>query len=389
MRHLVALAILGLVVGTPAGAQSAGEPRTRGKACGECAKDSAVGVMHRQRMRTRDHNDRFSTLARELSRVRSRLHGDHDLSRNDRQRLETRAHQLESQLAELGVQLGLDVGDQALRGLGPALAEAARAMGTAMAEANVATTHVFSRAGSALPGWIGITLAARSSVEERDGNVYWKFFEHPSIVSVDPSSPAERAGIRQGDVLLAYDGQDVRREIAMNRILQPGRTVRLRVRVQRDDEVREVPVKVATVRSFVRRDWGPHGNMIEREKPRGPDEWTVIPPEPAMPAVAGLPAPAPRIAMARISALAGAQMQTITPGLGEAIGVETGVLVISVAPGAPAHEAGLLDGDVIVKANGRDVRSVHELRRVLVSTDGRSVRLDVTRKGKVRQVTLR
>jgi S1-C subfamily serine protease len=63
--------------------------------------------------------------------------------------------------------------------------------------------------------------------------------------------------------------------------------------------------------------------------------------------------------------------------------------VPSVPPCVPAHEAGLVDGDVIVRADGRAVHSVHELSRVLASAGGRAVRLDVSRKGTVRQVTLR
>jgi S1-C subfamily serine protease len=90
-----------------------------------------------------------------------------------------------------------------------------------------------------------------------------------------------------------------------------------------------------------------------------------------------------------VSIVAGARMETLTPGLAEAIGVERGVLVIAVAPGVPAHESGLLDGDVILRANGRDIDSVGDLSLALAKSDDKSVRLDVARKGKVRQVTLR
>jgi serine protease Do len=69
--------------------------------------------------------------------------------------------------------------------------------------------------------------------------------------------------------------------------------------------------------------------------------------------------------------------------------VGRGVLVISVAPGVPASESGLVDGDVILKADGRDVGSVDDLRRVLVESDDHVVKLDVARKGKTRQVTLK
>jgi hypothetical protein len=387
MKYLTALVLGSWLVSDVAAAQSgSGESRAK---CRECVQDSSVRVMYRQRMRARDISNRFGTLARELGAVRHTLDGNRDLSAAERRRLEQRARHLETQLARLGVQLGFDATGRALNELGPAMAEANRALEAAMAEAGVAAVHAVEGREPKLPGWIGVTLTARSSVEQRDGDIYWKFFEHPRIVSVEPSSPAERAGIRQGDVLLAYDGQDVRREIAMNRLLQPGRTVRVRLRAQRDDEVREVPVRVAPVRTFVFRERAPASAKLRRS-PRQPEVWTVVPPPP-MPVgpASPAPAPAPLISMARIRGLAGAQMESLSPGLAEAIGVEHGVLVISVPPGVPAHEAGLVDGDVIVRADGRAVHSVHELSRVLASAGGRAVRLDVSRKGTVRQVTLR
>jgi membrane-associated protease RseP (regulator of RpoE activity) len=392
MRQLLALAILAAFAFDSVGAQSArAESRGDRKGCGECVQDSAVRVMHRQRMRVRDHGDRIVTIARELSRVQAALHG-RELSEGHRRRLQARAQQLESQLAALGMRVGLEASDQVLRDLGPALADAAaRAMVAAPVEATVGAVHALPGMAARLPGWIGITLAARSTVETRDGNTYWKFFEYPQIVSVEPSSPAERAGIRQGDVLLAYDGQDVRREIAMNRVLKPGRMVRVRLRVQRGDEVREVPVKVAPVR-VAWRESGPERMVAVRIDPRAPrsdGSWSYIAPDPAVPAFGARPTTAPLIALTRVSGLAGARVETISPGLGEAIGVERGILVISVTPGVPAYQSGLADGDVIIRADGREIASVHELQQLMAAADERSMRLDVSKKGKVRQVTLR
>jgi membrane-associated protease RseP (regulator of RpoE activity) len=394
MRHLVALVVLASLACDSVGAQSgAGDSRSRARTCEECSRDSMVRVMHKYRMQHRDDAERLTRLARELSLVRSALDNDREMSALRRQRLQLRAGRLESELASVGASLGLAAAGRALEGIRPAMVEARRAM-AAMAEAGVAAGGMTPE-GIRFPGWIGITLDAPCTVHARGDNVYWRFFDHPKIVSVDPSSPAERAGIRQGDVLLAYDGQDVRREIAMNRLLQPGRMVRVRVRVERDNEVRDVPVKVAAVRDLARRAWAPGAITVRPSRPRSPraspEPWAVIVPEPAMAPTMGVPmlTPAPGIMVAGYNGLAGAQMETISRGLGEAIGVERGVLVISVAPGVPAYESGLVDGDVILKADGRDVRSVHELRRLIASTDGRAVKLDVARKGKVRQVTLR
>jgi membrane-associated protease RseP (regulator of RpoE activity) len=348
-----------------------------------------------RRTQHRDEVERLSRLARELTGVRRSLDGERDLSAAQRRRLEHRASRLESELAGVSARLGLDAAGHVLREMRPAMVEAQRAMAAAMTEAAVVGTGAVAAEAMRFPGWIGITLDAPCTVEARGGDVFWRFFDHPQIVSVDPSSPAERAGIRQGDVLLAYDGQDVRREIAMNRLLRPGRTVRVRVRVQRENEVRDRAVKVAPMRDVAWREWAPGVAAAPPARPRTPRApgapWAVIVPEPAQPAAIDgpTPAPGPVISIARFSGLAGAHMETITPGLGETIGVERGVLVISVPPGGPAHESGLIDGDVILKANGRDVRSVLELRRLVAGSDGRSVKLDVARKGKVRQVTLR
>jgi serine protease Do len=397
MRRLVALVALTAVACDPAGAQSAAEDtRGRAKACEECAQDSSPRVMHKRRMQHRDDIDRLNGLSRELTNVRRSLDGGRDLSAAQRRRLEYRARRLESDLAGVSARLGFDAAGHVLREMRPAIAGAQRAMAAAMAEARVAAAEAMPAEAMRFPGWIGITLDAPCAVEARGGDVYWRFLSHPEIVSVDPSSPADRAGIRRGDVLLAYDGQDVRREIAMNRLLQPGRTVRVRVRVQRDNEVRDVPVKIAPMRAVAWREWSPGVAVVRPGRSRTPrapaaPPWTTIVPEPGQPAAVAGPVPphVPAISIVRFSGLGGAHMETITPGLGETIGVEAGVLVISVPPGVPAHESGLVDGDVILRADGRDVRSVHELRQLVAGRDGRGVKLDVARKGKVRQVTLR
>jgi membrane-associated protease RseP (regulator of RpoE activity) len=396
MRRLICLVGLTALACDPVGAQSGtGESRPRARTCEECAQDSSLRLMHKHRMRHRDEAERLARLARELTAVRRSLEADRQLSLAERRRLEYRASRLERQLAGAGASLGLEAVGQALQEMRPAMVEARRAVAVA-AEAGAVAARAMTPEGMRFPGWIGITLDAPCTVEARGGDVYWRFFDHPEIVSIDPNSPAERAGIRQGDVLLAYDGQDVRREIAMNRLLQPGRTVRVRVRVRRDNEVRDLPVKVAPVRDLAWREWAPGAAVRRPTKPRSPrpssEAWTVVVPEaPGKPVITDGPSapPAPMISIRHFNGLAGAHMETITRGLGETIGVERGVLVISVPPGGPAYESGLVDGDVILRADGRDVRSVHELRRFVAGNDGRAVKLDVARRGKTRQVTLR
>jgi serine protease Do len=393
MRHLLALAVVALSADL-VGAQSGASTRTRDKECDACARDSVLRATRKARTEHRAHIQRVTRVVHELGMVRRKLEDEHELSASERRRLELRASGLESELGQLETRLGLESAARSLEQMQPAMAEARRAMAAAMAEAAVHAGAAAMPEPMRFTGWIGITLDAPSAVQERGNDVYWRFFDHPRVVSVDPSSPADRAGIRSEDVLLAYDGQDVRGEIAMNRVLRPGRVVRVRVR--RDNGVRDVPVKVAPRDRARRREWAP-GVIVtplpQRPKvPRTPDEpWTPMPPpDPGQPAAIERRHVAPSISIVRVpNGLAGAHMETITPGLGEAIGVQRGVLVISVAHGVPAHESGLRDGDVIVRVDGRDVTSFRALSRAIATADDRAVTLDVARRGKIRQVTLR
>src|SRR5439155_9453706 len=45
--------------------------------------------------------------------------------------------------------------------------------------------------------------------------------------------------------------------------------------------------------------------------------------------------------------------------------VESGLLVLSVEPGSPAHTAGLREGDIVVEFNGRPIASVDDLHKQL------------------------
>ncbi|MEJ2504575.1 MAG: PDZ domain-containing protein, partial [Gemmatimonadota bacterium] len=65
-----------------------------------------------------------------------------------------------------------------------------------------------------------------------------------------------------------------------------------------------------------------------------------------------------------------------------------GVLVLRVAERTPAARAGLRPGDVIVRAAGRAVETVGELRSLLARTDPGSTELRVVRKGRVHTLTL-
>jgi hypothetical protein len=59
-------------------------------------------------------------------------------------------------------------------------------------------------------GWIGINAQGPKTELWGPNNHFLQYLDYPAIVAVDPDSPAQRAGIVPGDVLIGYDGVDVR-----------------------------------------------------------------------------------------------------------------------------------------------------------------------------------
>ncbi|HEX8212283.1 MAG TPA: PDZ domain-containing protein [Longimicrobium sp.] len=84
-------------------------------------------------------------------------------------------------------------------------------------------------------------------------------------------------------------------------------------------------------------------------------------------------------------AVAGAELSELNPELARYFRVDDGVLVLQVSRSTPAARAGLQGGDVIVRAGGRTVGSVADLRRAFGAQEG-SVRLEVVRQGQRRQL---
>lgn len=188
------------------------------------------------------------------------------------------------------------------------------------------------------------------------------------VKSVDRESPAAKAGLKEGDVVLEYNGQ---------RIEGTEQFVRL---------VRETPVD-RQVQLVVWRNGGTQtlgatiGHRVERFSWRSGDggegDFTIeIPPVPPMPEVEIPPmpeiAPMPGLrgwSSAR-SGMLGIECEAIGTQLAGFFGVKEGVLVRSVTKDSAAEKAGMRAGDVIVKVDGEAVSNVHELTSLVRS--GRS-----------------
>ncbi|HJU64746.1 MAG TPA: PDZ domain-containing protein [Gemmatimonadaceae bacterium] len=225
-------------------------------------------------------------------------------------------------------------------------------------------------------GWLGVTFSSSLSVQRGDkGETLWIFEGYPTIESVEPGSPADRAGVSSGDRLVAIDGRDVRRGIAFDRLLRPGK--RLPLRVERAGERKEVTVLVAPRPE----------SAVALRVPVPP-----IPPRPPQPpgytpAPRVVPVPAPYTATDAL-AMAGAAVMPLVDGLGQYFGVDQGVLLLRVARGSPVAKSGLAPGDVIVSVNGREIRTPLALRSAIDGADGRELKLLIVRRGERKEMVL-
>jgi S1-C subfamily serine protease len=237
-------------------------------------------------------------------------------------------------------------------------------------------------------GYLGVSFDGPGTDEIRQGERIIRFFDYPRIFLVEPSSPAERAGIQEGDTLLALNGSDVReREISLSKLLVPDQ--RVVVRIRREGNAKDVAVTVGKMPGYVMSRMAPMPPMSPMAVRVYPEirRRTPMPPDAAM---AGTPSPMAQSVWIINEAIGGAKLESISEGLGKALGTKSGVLVLRAAPGTPAYESGLRDGDVILKASGKAVSSVRELLSVLVDSDREEgVRLGVLRERKQREVTLR
>jgi serine protease Do len=87
----------------------------------------------------------------------------------------------------------------------------------------------------------------------------------------------------------------------------------------------------------------------------------------------------------------GVKIQTITDDMAEAYGLKenTGALVGGVTADSPAAKAGIQDGDIILKFDGKDVTSMRGLPRLVAQTPiGKDVEVELLRKGQRTTLTV-
>jgi membrane-associated protease RseP (regulator of RpoE activity) len=232
------------------------------------------------------------------------------------------------------------------------------------------------RRSDAPAGWIGITAQGPKNDRVISGRQLVEYLDYPSVVSVDPGSPAQRAGIIPGDVVLAYDGADLRSHVFnLAQIFQPER--KLAITVRRDGEPKDLMLIVAHTPDDImrrRRDLE-EGSVAQAQR---------------MAVAAAMGGGMPSTFLFAPNGLFGMTLANVNVELGRALNRDPGVLVTNAPDGSPGYRNGLRTGDVIVSVGGGTLTpTVVQLQRIVSAhDDDRSVELQVVRDKKTRKITL-
>ncbi|MGH9314494.1 MAG: PDZ domain-containing protein [Vicinamibacterales bacterium] len=190
------------------------------------------------------------------------------------------------------------------------------------------------------------------------------------IDEVYSESPASRAGLKAGDVVVEFDGERVRSARQFSRLVAEtpeGRSVKLGA--VRDGQRLTVDITPEAGRGL-NSEW-----KIGEEFARLNDMEVDIPKLLPKIAVPGFDV----MTLARTARL-GVQIETLTPQLATYFGAKRGALVANVEEGSAAEKAGLRAGDVITAIDGRTIEDTDDIRRALRGThDGAEVSIEIVR----------
>src|SRR5262245_61483279 len=172
-------------------------------------------------------------------------------------------------------------------------------------------------------GWLGVSIQPL----DRDLAGYLGMPETTGVIvnSVADGSPAQKAGVRAGDVVTAFAEKPIEAE--------------------KEEDLGDFQRRVART---------PPGTKVALSLVRDGDAKTVR----------ATLASQPKVEPAEADSDLGFQVQEITEGLfrGQRLPTREGAYVSFVAGGTPASEAGLSQGDVVVKLGAREVESLDDFR---------------------------
>ncbi len=207
--------------------------------------------------------------------------------------------------------------------------------------------------GKVVRGWLGVEI---KPVDTAIKNQFGLKEEKGALVNnVLKGSPAEKAGLKRGDIIIEFDGKPVENVSALQDIVAktaPKKTVKIKVIRDRKEETielvtGEMPEQIAS------------GEPEEsKEKPEKEDtaEWL------------------------------GMKVSVLTDSLAQRYRIdksETGIVVIEVDPVSKSAEIGIIEGDLIKSINRTEIKDLETFKKVTKKINfSEGVVFDIIRQGR-------
>ncbi len=198
--------------------------------------------------------------------------------------------------------------------------------------------------GKVVRGWLGVSIQQVSADLARSFHL-----ERPVgalVGEVSPGSPAEDAGVRQGDIIIKYKGKEVSQmSMLPAMVAQTPVGKKVKIVLIRNGKEKEIVVKIGKLKEEGGA-FGEQGGESGREL--------------------------------------GLTLQKLTPDLAKSLSLEdkAGLLISNVEPGSPAAAVGLRRGDLILEINREQVTDLRTYNRIVEKMKkGDSILLLIKREG--------
>ncbi|MFQ5995884.1 MAG: DegQ family serine endoprotease [Acidiferrobacterales bacterium] len=188
--------------------------------------------------------------------------------------------------------------------------------------------------GKVIRGWLGVSIQGVTA--DLAKNFGLSDAKGALVSEVLSGSPASKAGIKSGDVIIGFDGKEVEDQTALRNIV--ARTPvgkRVKVRVIRDKRSKTINVLIGEQP----KDLASVGEESEETQTEGDN-----------------------------TALAGLELRNLTPDIAGRLGLPPdtkGVVITDVDPESSAAQAGLRTGDLITEINREPVRDLDDYKRII------------------------
>ncbi len=208
------------------------------------------------------------------------------------------------------------------------------------------------RYGKVVRGWLGVSV--QEITPEIAKGLGIASAKGALISEVMKGSPAEKSGLKQGDVITGIDGKPVLNTSAMRfqvSEVMPGAQVKVKV-------LRDGKEKVFTVVA---------GDLAKAQIPEH------------------------MITIQDNKFLAGATVADLTPATRETLELKPeikGVAVIEVANGSAAAKTGLKPGDIILSINNKSTRNLDLFKNAVADLKGMKMSISIYRQGMVMSMTI-